>query len=43
MAQRKHFGAELGIGASVDEDQVREVASELVREAEKRGRESCPI
>jgi hypothetical protein len=43
MAQRKHIGAELGVGASADEDQVGEEASELVREAEKHGRESCPI
>ena len=34
---------ELGVGAGADEDQVGEVASELVREAEKHGRESCPI
>ena len=43
MAQRKHLGAELGIEAGADEDQVGEEASELVREAEKHGRESCPI
>ena len=43
MAQRKHLGAELGVGAGADEDQVGEEASELVREPEKHGRESCPI
>ena len=43
MAQRKHLGAELGVGAGADEDQVGEEASELVGEAEKHGRESCPI
>ena len=43
MAQRKHLGAELGVGAGADEDLVGEEASELVREAEKHGRESCPI
>ena len=29
MAQRKHLGAELGVGAGADEDQVGEEASEL--------------
>ena len=43
MAQRKHLGAALGVRAGADEDQVGEEASELVREAEKHGTESCPI
>jgi hypothetical protein len=42
MPRRKHLGAELG-GAGADEDQIGEEASELVREAEKHGRESCPV
>ena len=42
VAQRKYLRAELGVGAGADEDQVGDEASELVREAETHGSESCP-
>ena len=43
MAERQHLGAEQGVGAGADDNQIGEVADELVREAEKHGHRSCPI
>ena len=43
MAEGKHLGAELGVGASADEHEVSDEADELVREAEKHADGSCPI
>ena len=35
MAESKHLGAELGVGAGVDQDEVDHEDDELVGEAEK--------
>jgi hypothetical protein len=43
VKERKHLGAELGVGAGADENQIGEEADALVREAEKHGDRSCPI
>ena len=43
MAEGKHLGAELGIGAGADEHEVTNEADELVGEAEKHVGGSCPI
>ena len=43
MAEREHLGAELGVGAGADENQIAEETDELVREAEKHGDRSSPI
>jgi hypothetical protein len=43
VAEGKHLGAELGVGASTDEHEVSDEADELVREAEKHADGSCPI
>jgi len=43
MPEGKHLGAELGVGAGADEDEIGDEAHELVGEAEKYGDGSCPI
>ena len=43
MAEGKHLGAELRIGAGADEDEVGNEADERIGEAEKHAGGSCPI
>src|SRR5262249_21107814 len=43
MAEGKHLGADLGVGAGADEHEVGDEAHELVGEAEQHGHGSCPI
>jgi len=43
MAEGKHLGAELRIGARADQYEVSNEADELVAEAEKHAGGSCPI
>src|SRR5215467_13230936 len=43
MAEDKHLGAELRIGARADQYEVSNEADELVAEAEKHAGGSCPI
>ena len=42
MAEGKHLGAELGVGAGADQDQVDHEEDELVGEAEKHARGTRP-
>ncbi len=42
MAEGKHLGAELGVGAGADQYEVDDEENELVGEAEKRARGTRP-